>query len=562
MRAEYRLICEGWQVKITAIILGLLLVVGGALSLVAAQTTPTAAALGQANLRAAPDVNSDLVGEITAGARYPILARSQFVPWLLIGDAAMQPLGWVFRDLVDIQGDLNTVPYSEAPINAVARPTASPLPPGVTSPPTQPPIAGSSSVIGIVNGEINLRYEPRVDAPRVGVARAGERLPIIRWNTVVPWVEVIYPPAPLGSAWVLLELLEVEGDINTLPFTSQTTFALPSLTPTPSAIEVMDLAGVPSVSISPAFQALGDQLWSMMLSAGFDPATSRLGGLFLMNVDSGEALSFGGDIAFSGMSISKVAILTTLYSQLNAPPDDETAYNIAQTMICSENIYTNRLLTRIGNGNPYVGAEQVSTLLQTLGLERTFIYTPYDNDPNITPQAPRTRITDADQVSAQPDPFNQLSVAETGALLNGLYQCGYGNGGILVENGGGQFTPTECRQMLNVMSYNEIGALIESGVPADTRMAHKHGWINDTHGDAAIVFSPGGTYILVVALHNPTWLNFDESEPLIAELSRTVYNAFNPAVPMTEARNEVVPATCDLSASPVIDELRAFEFNR
>ncbi|MDZ4764599.1 MAG: serine hydrolase [Chloroflexota bacterium] len=549
--------------------LGIWLTIGGvslgALSLYAAQPAPTAAALGQANVRAAPDVTSALVGEITAGTRYPILARSQFLPWLLIGDTVMQPIGWVFRDLVDVQGDLNAVPFSEAPVNVLV-PTPSPAPAANTTPiaitPNAPVSAGISSVVGLVNGEINIRYEPRVDAQRVGVGRAGDRLPIVRWHTGLPWVEVAYPPSPTGTAWVLLELLQVEGDIFTLPSTSQTTFALPTLTPTPSALEIVELAGVPNVPISPAFQALGDQLWSMMLGGGFDPATSRLGGLFLMNVDTGEALSFGGDIAFSGMSISKVSILTTLYSQLNAPPNDEQAFAIAETMICSENIYTNRILAVIGGGNPYTGAEQVSAFLQQLGLENTFIYTPYALDPNITPQAPRTRITDADQVSAQPDPYNQMTVAETGALLNSLYQCGYNESGALIDNFNGEFTPTECRQMLNVMSYNEIGALIEAGIPADTRVAHKHGWIDDTHGDAALVFTPGGTYILVTALHNPIWLNFDESEPLIAEMSRAVYNAFNANAPMLTARNEVVPATCDLLGSPVIDELMAFEFTR
>ncbi|PJF23854.1 MAG: hypothetical protein CUN53_20785, partial [Phototrophicales bacterium] len=82
-----------------------------------AQTAPTASAIGQANLRAAPDVNSALLGEITSGSRYPIIGRSQFVPWLLLGDAQMQPMGWVFRDLLDVQGDLSSVPFTEAPIN-------------------------------------------------------------------------------------------------------------------------------------------------------------------------------------------------------------------------------------------------------------------------------------------------------------------------------------------------------------------------------------------------------------------------------------------------------------
>ena len=45
----------------------------------------TAQALGQANLRAGDNINSALIGEITAGTAYPVLGRSQFYPWLLLG---------------------------------------------------------------------------------------------------------------------------------------------------------------------------------------------------------------------------------------------------------------------------------------------------------------------------------------------------------------------------------------------------------------------------------------------------------------------------------------------
>jgi beta-lactamase class A/uncharacterized protein YgiM (DUF1202 family) len=529
-----------------------------------AQTAPTAGAIGQANLRAAPDVNSDLLGEITSGNRYPIIGRSQFVPWLLLGDARMQPMGWVFRDLLDVQGDLSGVPFTEATVNAaMPMPSPSLVPSPLIGEPTQAaaPIS-AAGIFGIVNGEINIRYEPRVDSARVGVGRAGDRLTVLRWHTQLPWVEVAYPPSPTGTAWVLLELLQIEGDLYSLPSTSQTNFLLPTLTPTPSAVEQPVIAGFTPAPISPPFRALGDELWSVMLGAGFDPVTSRLGGLFVMDLRTGEALAFGDNIAFSGTSISKIGILVTYFSQLSTPPNDEQAFNIAQTMICSENINTNRLLAAVGGGNPYAGAERVTSVLDQIGLRRSFIFTPFANDPFITPQAPRTRTTDANQTAAQPDPFNQITVTETGALLNSIYQCGVNETGPLLTNFDGAFTPGECRRMLHVMSYNEIGALIESGVPEDVRIAHKHGWINDTHGDAAVVFSPGGDYILVIMLHNPTWLNFEESSAVIEDISMRVYNYFNPTAPMISTRDAIVPATCNIFGSPVIDELMSLQFGQ
>ncbi len=119
--------------------------------------------------------------------------------------------------------------------------------------------------------------------------------------------------------------------------------------------------------------------------------------------------------------------------------------------------------------------------------------------------------------------------------------------------------------MLHVMSYNKIGSLIESGVPADVRIAHKHGWIDDTHGDAALVFSPGGDYIFAVAVHNPEWLNFGESAPLIEEMSRTVYNYFNPQAPLAATRvieglGDVNACINSLLTSPVIPDLMSSTF--
>jgi hypothetical protein len=113
--------------------------------------------------------------------------------------------------------------------------------------------------------------------------------------------------------------------------------------------------------------------------------------------------------------------------------------------------------------------------------------------------------------------------------------------------------------MLYLMSNNRINALIEVGVPPGTRVAHKHEWIPDTHGDAGIVFTPGGDYVLVIVLHNPTWLDFNESFPLTAEISRVVYNYYNPRAPVQAIRPADVPeaSSCTLFGSPVVEDLIA-----
>jgi len=86
--------------------------------------------------------------------------------------------------------------------------------------------------------------------------------------------------------------------------------------------------------------------------------------------------------------------------------------------------------------------------------------------------------------------------------------------------------------MIDFLALNKIGVLIEAGVPDGTKVAHKHGWVStngiiNTIGDAGIVYTPGGNYILVVFLHHPEQLVWEPASKLLADLSRAVYNYFN-----------------------------------
>jgi uncharacterized protein YraI/beta-lactamase class A len=541
--------------------LGFALLLLSIAALVHAQGTPvTAEAINQANLRAQPGTEFDKVGEILSGTRYPVIGRSEFYPWILLADPnTRQPLGWVFNDLMQVQGDVFSVPLSQQVVDPHAQPTATiaPTQPILPMDVTATPAIGAptatatpvSSVMGRVQGEINLRYGPGTEYDRIGVAEAGNQFPITARHATLPWVQIGYPNSPNGYAWVATDLLDIQGDLNSVPIISQTSFYLPTLTPTASVAERAAVG-----QVSPEFAALGGKLWSRMIDAEFDPATSRFGGLFLQNLKTGETLAFESDIAFSGMSINKIAILVTLFGRINDTPDDPTANLIAEMMICSENISTNKVLAVIGDGNPYTGAERVSEFLQKLGLNDTFIYTPYSNDPFITPQAPRTRQTNADQIKAEPDPYNQMTVTEMGALLHAMYQCAVTEDGPLLANFNGAYTPLECRKMLDVMTYNHIYNFIEAGVPDGVKVAHKHGWVNDTDGDAGIVFSPGGDYIFVNVLHEPTWLVFEEAGTVISENSLDIYNYFNPTAPLDEVHAQGVPE-CNLLGNQAIIDL-------
>lgn len=546
-------------------------------------TGVTAEAIGQANLRANTDVEAERIGEIASGTRYPVLGRSEFYPWLLLGDPVTnQPIGWVFAELVNVTGSVNSLPFSTLIVDPGIVPTATFVPTSAAEPqitqqlvgvivpttPTPTPTPDLSNVVsGVLNGEVNIRMGPGVEYDRIGVGAVGQQFEITGWHTQLPWLQVRYPDSPNGYAWIASDLLETTGDVYSLPSLSQMVFNLPTLTPTQPVLQSSAILGGTPVPLSPAFAALGSQLWDIMLNAGFDPATSRFGALFVMDLQTGEALAFGTEYAFSGTSIQKISILNRLYGLLNTPPDTAIAIDIANTMICSENVATNELLRIVGSGNVWSGAAEVTRFLRELGLRHTFLTAPY-TIPGQTPEPPIQAVelptTDADQVKANADLSNQMTVDEMGQLLGSIYQCAYQDRGPLLERFGGQYEPRECRQMLHVMSNNTVDALLKAGVPEDTRVAHKHGWIDDTHGNAAIFFTPGGDYVIVMMLFQPTWLNFQESLPVIAEVSRQVYNYYNPDAPMTAIRDGFIPeaGTCNFAGTPLIDDLMAATFDQ
>ncbi len=248
--------------------------------------------------------------------------------------------------------------------------------------------------------------------------------------------------------------------------------------------------------------------------------------IFVKDLETGEELEINPNVAYAGMSVVKIAIMVETYRVLDEPPNIEQTRLLTKTMTLSGNFTANLLLQEvIGNGDGYQGVETLTGSMQYLGLVNTFMATPYDEEvvpPTIvTPANSRTDLT------THPDPYMQTTARDMGLLLEMIYQCSH-NGGALLVAYPGAFTPEECQQMLEIMAQNEVDSLIEEGVPSGTVVAHKHGWISDTHADAAVVFSPGGDFVLVVFLYYPDWLEWEVSNPLVNDISRATYNYFNP----------------------------------
>jgi hypothetical protein len=258
-------------------------------------------------------------------------------------------------------------------------------------------------------------------------------------------------------------------------------------------------------------------------------------GIFIKDLQSGDEVLIDADVAYSGMSLMKIAIMTEVYRRLDQPPDVETMRLLTETLGSeSGNFTANLLLRQIGDGDSFAGVDRLTSSMRYLGLTNTFMGTPYDQN-DVTPPAIVTPANSRTDMWANPDPYMQTTPGDIGLLLEMIHQCSQGGGALIVAYPR-SFTPDECKQMLEIMKANVITdaegipTLLRGGLPDDTPFAHKHGWDFDTRADASIAFTSGGDFVLVVFLNTPQeWVDWDIANGIMVDVARAAYNYFNPA---------------------------------
>ncbi len=117
-------------------------------------------------------------------------------------------------------------------------------------------------------------------------------------------------------------------------------------------------------------------------------------------------------------------------------------------------------------------------------------------------------------------------------LLEDMHQCSEVGGGALIAVFPNEFTQAECQEMIEYLSRNYIGSLLEEGLTEDAFLADKHGWVTNDGiinmlGDAGLVYTPGGDYVLTIFLYDSEQLIWDSTSSLVGQLSRAVYNFYN-----------------------------------
>ena len=124
-----------------------------------------------------------------------------------------------------------------------------------------------------------------------------------------------------------------------------------------------------------------------------------------------------------------------------------------------------------------------------------------------------------------------------GTLFADVYQCAQNNGGALVAAFPDKMSPATCQLLIDFMAQDKLGSLIQGGVPDGTLVPHKHGYVPDSSdgvvrdtSDVAIVYTPGGNFVLSIYSYHPVNNVWEIINPLIGNLTKAVYNYFNATV--------------------------------
>ncbi len=312
---------------------------------------------------------------------------------------------------------------------------------------------------------------------------------------------------------------------------------------------VVELPIIEAVAQGGNIDTLSAMIVAYLDSQGFiyDGQTS-VGSVFIIDLTTGEEVNILGDVAFSAASTAKIEILIDYFRHLWFPVPQDEAYLMANSLLCSNNSSSNLMMEIIGERSGgqrdiFAGLQDMVENTKYIGAENTFITAPFvlgiEGQQFGSVPAPQTSPNANFNTSA--DPYNQTTAEDMGTMFTMMYDCANYGSGLMAAYPDGEFTQTECRQMLELMSANDLLRLLQGGIPAGVRISHKNGWISDMVGDAGIVYPPNGrNYVIAVYLwEQAEFQDFNRLWPLVEGVSRAAWNYFNPETPLVAARTDL-----------------------
>jgi beta-lactamase class A len=241
--------------------------------------------------------------------------------------------------------------------------------------------------------------------------------------------------------------------------------------------------------------------------------------------------------AFTAASTIKLAILLNAY--VNVPKFNAKQTGAIRKMIVdSDNLRANDVMAAAAGGtsteSAFEGAEQMSAMLADLGLKNTFLFVPFESADFIKLYKVKFKTGPKQGGEAPFTPASntlRTTPYEMAQLYIYIEQCSRGEG-VLVEKYGKNLSAARCQEMIDWLKKNGDTKRMMSGLPKGADVAHKSGWIPPVvQGDAGIVRSPGGDFVISIYIYQPGERYSDKAiQALIGNFARLAYTYYNPIV--------------------------------
>jgi hypothetical protein len=283
--------------------------------------------------------------------------------------------------------------------------------------------------------------------------------------------------------------------------------------------------------------------------------------ILVKDLDSGEVIyDANNDYVLSGMSLVKIGIMVEVYRYYRGEVDAQTHQELLD-MLGSEscNPCANRLMATVGGGSAQAGAQKVTNTMRRLGLTNFYLCAPFrvverwDDEGGVAQRGRVIWAADAasslwltEDKTPRYDPCVKATPREMANLLDMIYQCAHDEG-LLRDAYPNIFAPQVCQDMIDIMAANDLRNMLGAGIPAEAKLAHKHGFAGydvpwgDTRAEVGIVLprrqavgttAPGTSWLISFYIWDDTpWLNFGLVQPLFRDVSNMLYNYFNPGEP-------------------------------
>jgi len=245
-----------------------------------ATSEPTTVLLGPAtgndfvNVRSAPSLNAQLLGQVNKGQSVPVRGRTADGTWYQITyPAGPGGVAWVYGPAASITGDAGTLPVVTADGGAANSP-----PPSGLQPPFVRLKAGQEFA--------NLRSGPDLTYQKIGELNAtGVNAAAVRGKSANgQWWQIAFANAPGGVAWVYGQLVDFTGDPNAVPIVAVPPPAagvpVPTASPTPAAPQPTPTPPIPPSAVLPYSQNMRfsprDDIGDVPLGHQGQPKTAML----------------------------------------------------------------------------------------------------------------------------------------------------------------------------------------------------------------------------------------------------------------------------------------------